>query len=126
MIRSTKLVLLRNLLVQLSLIIPVFFLFFIFQFCIMSCNSVAYGMAISLLNEIVSLLVAILGQKIIEQKPKQGVALFFVFAAVRFVMIGALFAVGIAVLGLDALTMLLAFVVLHLSGQIINLIFNLK
>ena len=111
----------RPITIQLILVIPIFLLFSIFQFCIIPCNSVGYGILISLANIILATVINQLSLKIAQQSPKQGIALVFVFAGVRFVMIGVLFAIGIGVLALDAVTMLLAFVLLHVGGQIINL-----
>ena len=116
----------KNLLTQISLIIPIFFIFFTFQLCIMPCYSVAYGMGISLLNVCVSTVASVLGSRIADKKPAQGVAIVFILAGVRFVMIGVLFAVGMSVLKLNALNMLLAFVIIHLFGQLANLVFSLK
>ncbi len=109
---------------QIYLIIPIFILAFIFQLCIIPCNSVGYGVLISLLNIVLATTINQQGHKIAKKSAKQGIALVFVFAGVRFVMIGALFAVGIGLLELNALTMVLAFSLLHLGGQTINLMFN--
>lgn len=116
----------RSLWLQLILAVPVFLLLFGGGLGIIFGNSASYGILISVTNAMIVLIINQLGQKIAQTNPKQGIGLVFVFAGVRFVMIGVLFAIGIGWLGLDALSMLLSFIWVHIGGQVLNLMINLK
>lgn len=116
----------RPLWLQLILALPIYLLLFSLGLGIIFASSASYGVLISVTNVIIVLITNQLGQKIAQTNPKQGIGLVFVFAGVRFVMIGVLFAIGIGWLGLDAFSMLLSFIWVHIGGQVLNLMMNLN
>lgn len=111
--------------IQLLLIIPLFFILLFFEYCIIACNSIAYGVLVSLSNAAVVLIVSIIASRIATNNPKAAIALAFGFGGVRFVMIGALFYLGIKWLNLAALPMLISFAGLHLTAALVNFGLNI-
>lgn len=116
----------RPIAVQLLLLLTIYLLLALCNQCIILSSSAGYGGMIALINAVIVLVINQLSQTVAKKNPKQGVALVFVFAGVRFLLIGVLFAVGIGGLKLDALSMLVVFSILHLGSQVIEVMMNLK
>jgi F0F1-type ATP synthase assembly protein I len=102
---------------QLVLAFLVWFFYNIKNPDIMLGFSAVLGSSIALINTIVFLLSVKIAQN--AQQAKQGIVIAYLFAGVRFVLVGILLVIGI-VSGLMVLPMIVGFVIVQL-GQFVNL-----
>ncbi len=110
-----------SIILQIFLIIIVFSFIYLFDVCIIYCKSFLYGVFIALLHFLLVTIVNNIALIIADKSPKKGIAFAFLFAGIRFVVVGLLFALGLGFFMLLPVPMLLAFVILYIVGQLLGL-----
>ncbi len=78
-------------------------------------QSALYGAAIAVVNTLVLIWGVNRASAVAEESAQTSMAILYIVAAVRFVMVGLLFVVGLAVLGLVAPYVVLGFVAAYLG-----------
>lgn len=81
----------------------------------MSVPASAYGLMLGLVNVGLLLLTVRIADARALAAPQQSMMILYASAAVRFVLLGALFVVGISAVGLDPMPMVLTFVAMQFA-----------
>ncbi len=115
-----------SIILQLFLIIIIFSFIYLLDMRIIVYKSFFYGVFIALLNFLLVTIVNNMALIFADKNPKKGVAFAFIFAGIRFILVGVLFALGFKVLMLSPLPMLLPFAVLYIGVQLLGLFQSLK
>ncbi|HBQ44635.1 MAG TPA: ATP synthase subunit I [Thiomicrospira sp.] len=84
-------------------------------------ESAVYGMFIGIMNVVVLSLTFNKANDTSKEDPKMGMLILYMSAVGRFVLLAVLFVLGLSLLGLDALPVVLTFVLMQI-GQVFNLV----